>query len=342
MRKRVEPVHPIARVRRGGPGRRGVRGMGSVLLAGLVATCFACAHSNGTLAADAVTEDSTPACSGCAHAADPVTQDPTTMDPEHPAALIGSPIESGGDRLNGIAYLAQGPGPHPTLILLHGYPGEERNLDLAQAIRRSGWNVLFFHYRGAWGSEGSFSFGHAIEDVGAALRLASSEEFARSHRADPERIALLGHSMGGFLALMAGSEHEEVDCIGSIAGTNLGAMAATEPEAAAVTAARLDSISGPIRGTTGAELVAEVAANAARFDTTRRAASLASRPVLLVAGDRDRVTPPEIHHDPLERALLAAGATQLRTRRLDADHAFSPARIALARTAVTWLDEACR
>ena len=45
-----------------------------------------------------------------------------------------------------------------TVILLHGFPGNERNLDLAQAIRRSGWNAVFFHYRGAWGSGGVFSF----------------------------------------------------------------------------------------------------------------------------------------------------------------------------------------
>ena len=276
----------------------------------------------------------------CAH--DPVTTDPRRIDAEHPAALVGTPVQSGDARLNGIAYLAQGPGPHPTLILLHGYPGEERNLDLAQAIRRSGWNVLFFHYRGAWGSEGSFSFSHAIEDVGAAVRLASSEAFARTHRGDPERIALLGHSLGGFLALVVGSELAEVDCVGSIAGANPGVMTSGDPEAAKVTAARLDAISGPIRGASGPELVAEIAANAERFDTPRRASALAAKPLLLVTGDRDRVTPQEIHHLPLERALVAADATRLRSRHLDADHAFSPARIALAEVVVAWLDEDCR
>jgi len=282
------------------------------------------------------------ACAGVAPvAADPVVTDPPGRDTQHPAALVGTPVESGGARMNGIAYLAEGPGPHPTLILLHGYPGEERNLDLAQAIRRAGWNVLFFHYRGAWGSEGDFSFSNAIEDVRAAVRLASSADFARSHRADPGRVALLGHSMGGFLALTAGSELEAVDCIGAISPANLGLRAGLDPEVAAQAAARLDGWSGPIRGTSGQQLVAEIDANAERFDITRRAPALADRPVLLVAGARDRVTPPAQNHVPMQAALEAAGAARLRTRVLDADHAYSSRRIALARTVVDWLQGAC-
>jgi pimeloyl-ACP methyl ester carboxylesterase len=58
--------------------------------------------------------------------------------------------------LNAVIYVAAGKGPHPTLLLLHGFPGNEQNLDLAQAARRAGWNVLTLHYRGSWGSPGPF------------------------------------------------------------------------------------------------------------------------------------------------------------------------------------------
>jgi len=37
--------------------------------------------------------------------------------------------------------------------LLHGLPGYESSGDLAQSIRRAGWNVVFFHYRGTWGTK---------------------------------------------------------------------------------------------------------------------------------------------------------------------------------------------
>ena len=60
-------------------------------------------------------------------------------------------LASMGARLNGSIYLASGPGPHPTAVLLHGLPGNERNFDLAQALRRAGINVLALSYRGAWG-----------------------------------------------------------------------------------------------------------------------------------------------------------------------------------------------
>ena len=40
---------------------------------------------------------------------------------------------------------------------------------IAHALGRSGWSVLFFHYRGAWGSEGAFSFRNVIGDVKAAV-----------------------------------------------------------------------------------------------------------------------------------------------------------------------------
>jgi esterase/lipase len=48
----------------------------------------------------------------------------------------------------GLLYLAQGKGPHATVLFLHGFPGNEKNIDLAQAVRRAGFNALVFYYRG--------------------------------------------------------------------------------------------------------------------------------------------------------------------------------------------------
>ena len=110
-----------------------------------------------------------------------------------------------GSRLNGIFYLPAGPGPHPVVVLLHGNPGNERNLDLAQALRRAGYATLYFNYRGSWGSGGTFSRTHAIEDVHAALQFVRSPLAAERYRADSTRVALVGHSMGGWLALLAAS-----------------------------------------------------------------------------------------------------------------------------------------
>lgn len=86
--------------------------------------------------------------------------------PDHaPASMKQMSIPSHGSMLLGVLYLAAGAEPHPTAIILHGFPGFEQNLDLAQTLRAHGWNVLAMHYRGSWGVKGDFSFQHAAEDA---------------------------------------------------------------------------------------------------------------------------------------------------------------------------------
>ena len=65
--------------------------------------------------------------------------DPSLVDDTAPPAIRELSFDSHGKRLNGLIYLANGPGPHPTVVLLHGYPGNEKNLDLAQSLRRASW-----------------------------------------------------------------------------------------------------------------------------------------------------------------------------------------------------------
>lgn len=90
-------------------------------------------------------------------------------DAHYPARMVVLHIPSGGVKIDGVAYLAQGAGPHPTAILFVGLPGNEKNLDLAQAVRRAGWNTVSFFYRGSWGSPGVFRLSHCLEDAGLVL-----------------------------------------------------------------------------------------------------------------------------------------------------------------------------
>jgi pimeloyl-ACP methyl ester carboxylesterase len=279
---------------------------------------------------------------GCVTSPDPVAEDPR-FDATHPALSSEVIFESGGARMFGLVYEAPGAGPHPTAIVLHGFPGNERNLDLAQAMRRSGWNAVFFHYRGAWGSDGSFGFVSVLDDVAAVVHTLEQPAFATQHRIDATRLALVGHSMGGFAALVSASELPAVDCVASLAGANLGlwAEAVRTPEGEARMAGALEGWSGPIRGTSGAALVAEVRANAMRFDLRRHAAALATKPLLLVAGARDEVTPPALHHEPLAAQVAADPHAMLRATVLDADHAFADRRVELTRLVLDWLSTDC-
>ena len=202
---------------------------------------------------------------------DPVTMDPPASDSVHPARLAELEFESAGARLNGIFYLPAGPGPHPVVMLLHGNPGNERNLDVAQALRRAGYAVLYFNYRGSWGSGGTFSRTHAIEDVHAALRFVRSPLAAERYRVDSARVAVVGHSMGGWLALLAASGDPRVGCVGALDFVNTGARGRYLLSDRAADSARtvydswLTAPGGPYRTEGGgAVLVAEVKANAER------------------------------------------------------------------------------
>jgi pimeloyl-ACP methyl ester carboxylesterase len=120
---------------------------------------------------------------------------------EFRAGFMELQLPSSGSLLQGFMYKPNGKGPHPTLLVLHGYPGNERNLDLAQAVRAHGWNVIYFNYRGSWGSQGEFSFKHCVEDV--ANIISYLKQNAVKLNVDTSRIALFGHSMGGFVCLQA-------------------------------------------------------------------------------------------------------------------------------------------
>jgi pimeloyl-ACP methyl ester carboxylesterase len=122
-------------------------------------------------------------------------------DAKAPAGMTELFIPSEGAKLAGFIYKANGPQKHPTLLLLHGYPGNERNLDLAQVVRAHGWNVIYFDYRGSWASQGKFSFKNCVQDVLNVV--AFCKKYRDSLGIDTSHMVLFGHSMGGWICLKA-------------------------------------------------------------------------------------------------------------------------------------------
>jgi len=120
-------------------------------------------------------------------------------DANAPAGMNELFIPSAGATVAGLIYRANGAQKHATLIMLHGYPGNERNLDVAQVVRAHGWNVIYFNYRGSWGSGGQFSFANCVQDVVNVV--AFCKKYSDSLRIDTTNIALFGHSMGGWVCL---------------------------------------------------------------------------------------------------------------------------------------------
>lgn len=278
--------------------------------------------------------------SGCTNLKEANETSPT-YDTEFPPALNELNFRSHGQRLNGLIYVAQGPGPHPTVLLLHGFPGNEKNLDLAQDLRADGFNVLFFHYRGAWGSEGTFSFTHVIEDVAAATDFLRAN--AETYRTDPERLILIGHSMGGFAALAAGAKDETIACTAGLAPANFGVVAnvlAADPDRKAGFISYGDSLQ-MLAGTNGTSMVSELIDNRAAFDALTYASNYAGRSVLIIGADKDEAVPLDAIIKPLIAAYEAEPGVDATSAILSGDHSFSWSRDALIDTVLDWA-EGCR
>ena len=251
-------------------------------------------------------------------------------------------IPSHGEKLNALTYIAAGPGAHPTVILLHGFPGNERNLDLAQAIRRNGWNVLFFDYRGSWGTSGSFSFSNSMQDTEAAIAYLRDPANAARLHADPTNIVLIGHSMGGMIAANIGAHDPTIRAIGLISAANMAGRflsvtaSSNTPANIKKWAAHLDEEGiYPLAGCTSEGLARELVANAARWNFPDFAPVLNPRPVLILTSD-DGLAP---DNDRLAAGLRALNDTRLTTLHLATDHSYSGQRIALETAVIHWLNQ---
>jgi uncharacterized protein len=252
-------------------------------------------------------------------------------DKEFPADVAAPDVMSHGARMNAVLYLASGRGPHPVVILVPGFPGNEKNLDLAYSLRRAGWNTLMAHFRGSWGSEGTFSFSNAIEDMQAAILFLRDAENVKKYRIDPKKIVLISHSMGGFMAACAAARDPDVAGLVMIAAWNIGATMTGPRETHRIDA--IPAASSRLPGTTPAGLQAEAEANATKWNYLDYAEALKTRPVLILeAHDRNLS-----YNKDMKTALQKAGNTRVTETYVETDHSFSDHRIALQVAVLEWL-----
>jgi acetyl esterase/lipase len=192
-------------------------------------------------------------------------------------------------------WLPAGAGPHPVVVLVHGGCWRARyDCTLMHALAAdlaergfAAWNVEYrrmgFHADGGWPETG--------EDVAAAIdHLAELDA-----PLDLARVAAVGHSAGGHLALWASGREEAAVPLTAVVGQ----AAIPDLEAAAA------------QGVCGGMVEELLGGPADRVPERYRAASPSARlplriPALLVHGDRDDTVPVE-----MSRAFAAASGCEL-------------------------------
>jgi dipeptidyl aminopeptidase/acylaminoacyl peptidase len=272
---------------------------------------------------------------------DPVIQD-QPYDPNFPATLVPVMFESSGCKLLGTMFLTAGEGPHPVIILLHGFPGNEVNYDLAQAFRRQGFNVFVFHYRGCWGSEGDYLWKYLVEDVSSAINFMKSDYAQNKFRINPDKIILIGHSMGGFAALFNTVIHDEIKFTVSIAGFNagmFGELIESNKMIFEYSTVHMQQAMDFVKCGSADILLNELIANKKEWNLINYLEKLSKKNLLIIGARFDTTAPLDIHHKPLVGALKTVDAKNVKDVILETGHSFSDKRIALARIISEWLSE---
>lgn len=244
--------------------------------------------------------------------------------PEHDG-ITGVTFSSAGHRLLGTLYLARGDEPKPTALLLHGCPGLQQNGDLAVALRERGWNALIFHYRGSWGSGGRYDLRTIPADVTAAV----DHLCGGAHpQVDPRRLAVVGHSLGGWAALLGAARDPRLRAVAACAAAaEIGALD-LGPDGIEREFTRFLAVTPQEFGRQRDEV-------AATLDPLAAAAAIAPRPLLVVHGTADRWVPVA-----QARRLAARAGPSVRYEEIDgAGHDFAWERTRFRELVTGWLDD---
>jgi uncharacterized protein len=253
-------------------------------------------------------------------------------DKQHPARMEVLHVPSGGVKINGIALVAAGAGMHPTLVFLHGLPGNEKNIDLLQAVRRAGWNAVTINYRGSWGSPGDFRFDNTLADAAALLAFLRDTANVRRLGVDTTRLVLAGHSMGGWVTAMTAARDRGLAGAILISAANMGADGAlTREQAVAMMADNMESLAGGTVETFADDL--RKGADARLWSNA--VSGLSTLPMLVLTSD-DGLAPGA---DSLVASLRRAGNRRVTAVHEATDHSWSDRRIALESAVLRWLQQ---
>jgi hypothetical protein len=261
------------------------------------------------------------------------------IDLVYPASQESLLIKSNGFFINGFIEIAQGKGPHSTILLLHGFPGTEKNTDLAHVFRRAGFNVVIFSYRGSWGSKGNYSFYNCFEDCQNVIDFLIVNHL--KYRINKYDLIVIGYSFGGFLALYIAYVNSRISKIASISGFHL--QFAEEifrkfPDEREKIFDLVKNSMNALEGTKPEIIMLEIENVLKTWEFRDFYSELSKKHICLISGLKDDIIPPEYYHFPLIKKIEEFQPKfMLHTTFYDAGHSYSDHRIKLTKFLLEWL-----
>ncbi len=141
-------------------------------------------------------------------------QDQTSNSKKSQAKSLAFIFPSNNSKLAGRILMPLNTEPKTTIIFLHGNPGFEKNEDIGQALRRGGFNSVFFSYSGTWGNEGVFNYPNALHDLTAIIDYLVSH--SKVYKIDTNSIYVCGFSMGADIAIISANKNPRIKGVISI------------------------------------------------------------------------------------------------------------------------------
>lgn len=256
-------------------------------------------------------------------------------------------LSNNGNKLDAKFYSANKVVSQPTLILLHGYPGNaDSPYGLAERLSKSGINILVFNYEGSFKSEGTFSWENCIMDIGAANSFLRQGKNMHQFSIDTSKIIFCGCSQGAALALSAAVHNTEIRNIIAVAGGNdlsiyLQKMN-KDPVFRTALEKRIASWGKPdIRGDSAYihNYFDQIIPNYEYFDLIKNAEKLRNKGILFITGWLDTTVPMEEFIIPAYRNLKTLCPRSVSIKALETDHNFTNARDELANSIMEWVNK---
>lgn len=253
------------------------------------------------------------------------------------ASLSLIELQSGGDEsLFCRLYSPALTRPAPLIVLFHGFPGKQLNMDWAVRLQELGFHVLVTSYRGTIGSPGAFRFRHTLEDATAIMKHVASPAFTAQHDVAADQITIVGHSMGGFAGLHAFANVPTIAHYIGISPFNfglIGQLVLEYPEHEEALRGVLSRGATFLSHTDGDTLLKELTEHHAEWNLLALKEQLRTRSALLVTSERDETSIKSLHHDLLQDASTFEEII------VDSDHNYIDNREDAFQSWTTWLQQ---